>query len=67
MQQGVPKVPFQVGYIGGTIGGPIKKDKAFFFVSYQGMLHNARYGKSLLNVPTPNQATGDFSQYSWSM
>jgi hypothetical protein len=58
--QGVPKPVFQVGYFGGTIGGPIKKNKAFFFVSYQGMVHNAA-DQSLLNVPAGNQAKGDFS------
>jgi Carboxypeptidase regulatory-like domain len=28
--------PFHQNQFGGTIGGPIKKDKAFFFFSYQG-------------------------------
>jgi carboxypeptidase family protein len=45
---------------GGAIGGPIKKDKIFFFVSeewnrlIQGVVRNA-------HVPTPLQRTGDFS------
>ena len=45
---------------GGTIGGPIKKDKIFFFVSeewnrlIQGKVRSA-------HVPTPLQRTGDFS------
>lgn len=32
---------------GGTLGGPIKKDKAFFFISYQGT--RERNGASILN------------------
>jgi trimeric autotransporter adhesin len=60
-QQGIAKVPFKVGYFGGTIGGPIKKDKAFFFVSYQGLAHNTAR-QDLLNVPTDLQKAGNFSQ-----
>lgn len=35
-QQGLPRPVFRQNQYGGTIGGPIKKDKLFFFVSYQG-------------------------------
>lgn len=46
---------------GGTFGGPIKKDKTFFFGSYEG--RRIKKGKSSEPVPLPtlaNQA-GDFS------
>jgi len=46
---------------GGTFGGPIKKDKTFFFTSYEG--RRIKKGKSSNPVPLPtlaNQA-GDFS------
>jgi carboxypeptidase family protein/TonB-dependent receptor-like protein len=33
----LPKLPFINNQFGGTIGGPIKKDKLFFFGSYEGV------------------------------
>ncbi len=46
----------------GTIGGPIKKDKAFFFVDYQGT--RAKDGGSAqARVPTQAERNGDFSAW----
>ena len=46
---------------GGTFGGPIKKDRSFFFVSYEG--HRTRDGVpgQLLSVPSTSEFGGDFS------
>jgi len=41
----VPIPAFRLGHFGGTFGGPIKKDKAFFFLSYEGL-------RQLQNVTT---------------
>jgi hypothetical protein len=46
---------------GGVIGGPLKQDRTFFFVSYSGWRQNT---STLLNtavVPTALERTGDFS------
>ena len=34
--QGRPKSPYHFNQFGGSVGGPVKKDKAFFFFSYDG-------------------------------
>lgn len=55
-----PKAPYKQNMFGGTLGGPIKKDKTFFFVDYQGnRIHQANtYYET---IPTLAERTGDFS------
>jgi hypothetical protein len=47
---------------GGSIGGPIVKDKFFYFGDYQGTRSKVG-GTRLLTVPTLRARTGDLSQY----
>jgi hypothetical protein len=58
---GIAKAPFKVDYFGGTLGGPILKNKVFFFVGYEGLSHNTA-ADWLATVPTPLQKQGNFSQ-----
>ena len=47
---------------GGSLGGPIIKDKLFIFGDYQGVRSRIG-GTQLLSVPTAAARTGDFSGY----
>lgn len=56
------KVPIEhQNEFGGNIGGPIKKDKIFFFGSYSGYYYKTGETPELETIPTLAQRTGNFS------
>ncbi len=55
------KQTFKRNQFGGTVGGPIKKDKLFFFLAYQATRSVVGQTSPQLTVLTPAQRTGDFS------
>ncbi|MGA7412810.1 MAG: carboxypeptidase regulatory-like domain-containing protein [Bryobacteraceae bacterium] len=58
---GVTRPAFTQNQFGGNVGGPIIKDKLFFFTSYEGF--RLRKGSSLTQwVPTALERQGNFSQ-----
>ncbi len=59
--RGISRPPFKVSSYGGTVGGAIRRDKAFFFVSYEGLQHSQAVDY-LKTVPTALEQKGDFSQ-----
>ncbi len=58
--QGITRGPFKSHTYGGTAGGRIIRDKAFFFASYEGLEFNRNYD-FLKTVPTAAERIGDFS------
>jgi len=55
---GLPAIPpFRYGQYGMTLGGPIKKDKLFFFLNYEGLRQFGETTNQLL-VPTAAVARG---------
>jgi hypothetical protein len=46
---------------GGTAGGPIRKDKTFFFADYQGTRMTQGVETGLISVPSVRNRAGDFS------
>jgi hypothetical protein len=56
-----PKPDFKQNQFGATLGGPITKDKTFFFADYQGM--RIKQGQTYLStVPTLLMRQGNFSE-----
>jgi hypothetical protein len=58
---GVPKGQFTYDQYGGSIGGPIRRNKTFFFFDYE-RIRNITPTTFVTTVPTLLQRQGDFSQ-----
>lgn len=56
--------PFKLNQYGGTFGGPIRKDKTFFFYAFQGTRQRSSPSSVLLTTPTAAMRRGDFSAVS---
>ena len=58
---------FKQNQFGGTIGGPVKSDKVFFFVDYQGTRTDEGVSTGNISVPTLAERAGTFSDLTGSV
>ncbi|MGH9448451.1 MAG: carboxypeptidase regulatory-like domain-containing protein, partial [Terriglobia bacterium] len=57
----IPTPGLRWNTFGGTFGGPIKKDKLFFFADYEGLRLDSPPAIGAESVMTPAERAGDFS------
>lgn len=55
---------FRRNQFGGTLGGPILRNRLFFFGDYQGLRQSTPVGVDRASVPTEKMRQGDFSELS---
>ena len=55
------KESFILNQFGATLGGPIRKDRTFFFLAYEGLRRIQGISSGTVVLPTAAEATGDFS------
>jgi hypothetical protein len=58
---GLKRAPFHQNQFGGAVGGPIIRNRTFFFADYQGTRQVTAVGSSITDVPPAPLRTGDFS------
>jgi hypothetical protein len=63
LQPGTDKPVSIFNNYGGTVGGPIKKDKLFYFGSFEAVNQKSS-GNGLYTVPTSDQRAGNFGAYN---
>jgi hypothetical protein len=69
-RDGLEKSPMRINQFGGTFGGPIRRNKTFFFFGFEASRIQLPAGGSttaaglptVITVPTARQRAGDFSQ-----
>jgi hypothetical protein len=59
---GTPRPRYRFNYFGANLGGPIKKNKLFFFYNFEDFKQDIPASIALSRTPTDLERRGDFSQ-----
>ncbi len=59
---GLPRQVYRYNYFGANLGGPVKKNRVFFFYNFEDFNQNIPGSIAQTQVPTALERTGDFSQ-----
>jgi hypothetical protein len=59
---GTPRPRYRFNYFGANLGGPIKKNKLFFFYNFEDFKQDIPATLALSRTPTDLERNGDFSQ-----
>ncbi len=59
---GTPRPRYRFNYFGANVGGPIKKNKLFFFYNFENFKQDIPATVALSRTPTDLERIGDFSQ-----
>ncbi len=58
----LPRQKYRYNYVGGNFGGPIKKNKLFFFYNYENFVQTTPIASVQSRTPTDLERAGNFSQ-----
>jgi hypothetical protein len=58
---------YRQNQFGGTVGGPIRKNKIFYFVDYQGTQQSQGIDTGLISVPSVSDRTGNLADLASSL
>jgi hypothetical protein len=61
------RAAYRQNQFGGTLGGPVKKQKVYFFADYQGTRTTEGIATGLITVPSDPERAGNFSNVAASL
>jgi len=59
---GLPNPRYRYNYYGGNLGGPVRRDKLFFFFNHENLKQDTPTMTQQIRVPTELERKGDFSE-----